>query len=77
MTKIANRLADSGFAKVEIHNVTPCELWDKVKDNRIVEVYGLEYNFDNYKMLISFINKGMNYDKKRRYKGWFEVFSPV
>lgn len=66
MIKVVNRLVDRGFAKVEFHHkVTPCELWNKVKDNRIVEVHGLKYNFDNYKMLISFINKGMNYDRKR------------
>lgn len=65
MIKVVNRLVDRGFAKVEFHEVTPCELWNKVKDNRIVEVHGLKYNFDNYKMLISFINKRMNYDRKR------------
>ena len=63
MIKVINRLVSSGFVKVEFHKVTPYELWGKVKDNRIVEVHGLEYNFDNYKMLISFINKGMNYDR--------------
>lgn len=67
MIKVINRLVSSGFAKVEFHKVTPCELWSKVKDNRIVEVHGLEYNFENYKMLTSFINKGMNYDRIRRY----------
>ena len=65
MIKVVTRLVYRGFAKVEVHEVTPCELWNKVKDNRIVEVHGLKYNFDNYKMLISFINKGMNYDRKR------------
>lgn len=67
MIKVINRLVSSGFAKVEFRKVTPYELWSKVKDNRIVEVHGLEYNFDNYKMLTSFINKGMNYDRIRRY----------
>ena len=63
MIEVVNRLVGSGFVKVEFHKVTHYELWGKVKDNRIVEVHGLEYNFDNYKMLISFINKGMNYDR--------------
>lgn len=58
MIKIINRLADSGFAKVEFREVTPCELWNKVVDNRIVEVYGLEYNFDNREMLMDFLRKG-------------------
>lgn len=57
MIKIINRLADSGFAKVEFREVTPCELWNKVVDNRIVEVYGLEYNFDNCEMLMDFLRK--------------------
>ena len=63
MIEVVKRLVGSGFVKVEFHKVTPYELWGKVKDNRIVEVHGLEYNFDNYKLLISFINKGMNYDR--------------
>lgn len=57
MIKIVNRLVDSGFAKVEFREVTPCQLWDKVIDNRIVEVYGLEYNYDNYKMLMDFLQR--------------------
>lgn len=62
MIKVINKLVNSGFAKIEFKKITPCELWDKVKDNRIVEVHGLEYNFDNYEMLIGFIKKGMNHD---------------
>ncbi len=57
MIKIVNRLVDSGFAKVEFREVTPCQLWDKVIDNRIVEVYGLEDNYDNYKMLMDFLQR--------------------
>lgn len=57
MIKVVNRLVDSGFAKVEFREVTPCQLWNKVIDNRIVEVYGLEYNFDNYKMLMDFLQR--------------------
>jgi hypothetical protein len=58
MIKIINRLADSGFARVGFREVTPCELWNKVVDNRIVEVYGLECNFDNREMLMDFLRKG-------------------
>lgn len=58
MIKIINRLADSGFAKVEFREVTPCELFNKVVDNHIVEVYGLEDNFDNREMLMDFLRKG-------------------
>lgn len=57
MIKVVNRLVDSGFAKVEFREVTPCQLWDKVIDNRIVEVYGLEDNYDNYKMLMDFLQR--------------------
>lgn len=57
MIKIINRLADSGLAKVEFREVTPCELWDKVVDNHIVEVYGLEDNSDNREMLMDFFTK--------------------
>ena len=57
MIKIVNRLVDSGFAKVEFREVTPCQLWDKVIDNRIVEVYGLEDNYDNYRMLMDFLQR--------------------
>lgn len=57
MIKVVNRLVDSGFAKVEFREVAPCQLWNKVIDNRIVEVYGLEYNFDNYKMLMDFLQR--------------------
>lgn len=57
MIKIVNRLVDSGFAKVEFREVTPCQLWNKVIDNRIVEVYGLEDNYDNYKMLMDFLQR--------------------
>lgn len=57
MIKIINRLADSGFAKVEFREVTPCELWDKVVDNHIVEVYGLEDNSDNREMLMDFLQR--------------------
>lgn len=32
MIKVVNRLVDRGFTKVEFHKVTPCELWNKVKD---------------------------------------------
>lgn len=53
MIKITNRLADSGFVKVEFHKVTPCELWDKIVDNHIVEVHGLE----DSKMLIDFLQR--------------------
>lgn len=59
MIKIINRLVDSGFAKVEFREVTPCELFDKVVDNHIVEVYGLEDNSDNREMLMDFY-KGMS-----------------
>ena len=58
MIKIINRLADSGFAKVGFREVTPCELMDKVVDNHIVEVYGLDNNFDNREMLMDFLRKG-------------------
>lgn len=54
MIKIINRLVDSGFAKVEFREVTPCELFDKVVYNHIVEVYGLEDNSDNREMLMDF-----------------------
>nr|DAH48198.1 MAG TPA: hypothetical protein [Caudoviricetes sp.] len=57
MIKIVNRLVDSGFAKVEFREVTPCQLWDKVIGNRIVEVYGLEDNYDNYKMLMDLLQR--------------------
>lgn len=57
MIKIINRLADSGFAKVEFREVTPCELFDKVVDNHIVEVYGLEDNSDNREMLMDFLQR--------------------
>ncbi len=57
MIKVVNRLVDSGFAKVEFSEVTPCELWNKVIDSRIVEVHGLEYNFDNRKMLMGFLRR--------------------
>lgn len=55
MIKIINRLVDSGFAKVEFREVTPCELFDKVVYNHIVEVYGLEDNSDNREMLMDFL----------------------
>lgn len=54
MIKIINRLADSGFARVGFREVTPCELWNKVVDNHIVEVYGLDNNSDNREMLMDF-----------------------
>ena len=57
MIKIINRLADSGVAKVEFREVTPCELWNKVVDNHIVEVYGLEDNSDNREMLMDFLQR--------------------
>lgn len=57
MIKIINRLADSGFAKVEFREVTPCELFNKVVDNHIVEVYGLEDNSDNREMLMDFLQR--------------------
>lgn len=57
MIKIINRLADSGFAKVGFREVTPCELFDKVVDNHIVEVYGLEDNSDNREMLMDFLQR--------------------
>lgn len=57
MIKIINRLADSGFAKVEFREVTPCELFDKVVYNHIVEVYGLEDNSDNREMLMDFLQR--------------------
>lgn len=57
MIKIINRLVDSGFAKVEFREVTPCELFDKVVYNRIVEVYGLEDNSDNREMLMDFLQR--------------------
>lgn len=57
MIKIINRLVDSGFAKVEFREVTPCELFDKVVDNHIVEVYGLEDNSDNREMLMDFLQR--------------------
>ena len=57
MIKVVNRLVDSGFAKIEFREVTPCQLWNKVIDNRIVEVYGLESNFHNYKMLMDFLQR--------------------
>lgn len=57
MIKIINRLVDSGFAKVEFREVTPCELFDKVVYNHIVEVYGLENNFDNREMLMDFLQR--------------------
>lgn len=57
MIKITNRLADSGFAKVEFREVTPCELFNKVVDNHIVEVYGLEDNSDNREMLMDFLQR--------------------
>lgn len=55
MIKIINRLADSGFAKVGFREVTPRELWNKVVDNHIVEVYGLDNNSDNREMLMDFL----------------------
>lgn len=57
MIKIINRLVDSGFAKVEFREVTPCELFDKVVDNHIVEVYGLDNNSDNREMLMDFLQR--------------------
>ena len=57
MIKIINRLADSGFAKVEFREVTPCELWNKDVDNHIVEVYGLDNNSDNREMLMDFLQR--------------------
>lgn len=57
MIKIINRLVDSGFAKVEFREVTPCELFDKVVDNHIVEVYGLEDSSDNREMLMDFLQR--------------------
>lgn len=57
MIKIINRLADSGFAKVGFREVTPCELFDKVVDNHIVEVYGFEDNSDNREMLMDFLQR--------------------
>lgn len=57
MIKIINRLVDSGFAKVEFREVTPCELFDKVVYNHIVEVYGLEDNSDNREMLMDFLQR--------------------
>lgn len=57
MIKITNRLVSSGFAKVEFREVTPCELWNKVVDNHIVEVYGLEDNLDNREMLMDFLQR--------------------
>lgn len=57
MIKIINRLADSGFAKVGFREVTPCELWNKVVDNHIVEVYGLDNNSDNREMLMDFLQR--------------------
>lgn len=57
MIKITNRLADSVFAKVEFREVTPRELWNKVVDNHIVEVYGLEDNSDNREMLMDFLQR--------------------
>ena len=57
MIKIINRLVDSGFAKVEFREVTPCELFDKVVYNHIVEVYGLEDNSDNREMLMDFLHR--------------------
>lgn len=57
MIKITNRLADSGFAKVEFREVTPRELFNKVVDNHIVEVYGLEDNSDNREMLMDFLQR--------------------
>ena len=57
MIKIINRLVDSGFAKVEFREVTPCELFDKVVYNHIVEVYGLDNNSDNREMLMDFLQR--------------------
>ena len=57
MIKIINRLVDSGFARVEFREVTPCELFDKVVYNHIVEVYGLEDNSDNREMLMDFLQR--------------------
>lgn len=57
MIKITNRLADSGFEKVDFHKVTPCELFNKVVDNRIVEVHGLEDNVENCEMLLDFLQR--------------------
>lgn len=57
MIKIINRLVDSGFAKVEFREVTPCELFDKVVYNHIVEVYGLEDSSDNREMLMDFLQR--------------------
>lgn len=57
MIKIINRLVESGFAEVEFREVTPCELFDKVVDNHIVEVYGLEDNSDNREMLMDFLQR--------------------
>lgn len=57
MIKIINRLADSGFARVGFREVTPCELWNMVVDNHIVEVYGLDNNSDNREMLMDFLQR--------------------
>lgn len=57
MIEIINRLVDSGFARVEFREVTPCELFDKVVDNHIVEVYGLDNNSDNREMLMDFLQR--------------------
>lgn len=70
MIKVVNRLVDSGFAKVEFSEVTPCELWNKVIYNRIVEVHGLEYNFDNFKMLMVFLQRKDRKDDIKFLETW-------
>ena len=53
MIKVVNRLVYRGFAKVEFHKVTPCELWNKVKDKltdwqEMVDLYNT-ISFERFK----------------------------